>query len=149
MEVGARHGPARHFIVLLSHAPAAGPGRASGTPVLHCAQPACLPPPAALSPFTPSPSLPLSVPLPLSAGDVYGLIQILFLLAVYFKILGWASDQIAEGSELLLLIPAIRGAWQPQGHVLVPAGCACPLHGARPADAPFLSSPQLRAWVRS
>jgi len=56
-------------------------------------------------------------------GDVYGLIQILFLLAVYFKILGWASDQIAEGSELLLLIPAIRGL---VGSVVLPILGAVP-----------------------
>jgi len=35
----------------------------------------------------------------------YGLVQIFFLFSVYGYILFWAAEEIAEGSELLLLLP--------------------------------------------
>lgn len=39
----------------------------------------------------------------------WGFIQVLFLLVVYAKVLSWASNLISDGSELLLLVPSLRG----------------------------------------
>lgn len=39
----------------------------------------------------------------------YGIVQLLFLLIVYGYILSYASNMISDGSELLLLIPALAG----------------------------------------
>ena len=38
-----------------------------------------------------------------------GLIQVLFLLGAYFALLSWSSEMISDGSELLLLVPSIKG----------------------------------------
>ena len=40
----------------------------------------------------------------------YGLVQLFFLFSVYGYVLFWAAEEIAEGSELLLLLPKARTA---------------------------------------
>ena len=40
----------------------------------------------------------------------YGFVQVLFLLGTYAYILSWASNLISDGSELLLLVPSLKGA---------------------------------------
>lgn len=58
--------------------------------------------------------------LPRDAG---GAIQLLFLLAVYGRILMQSSHMISEGSELLLLVPALAGV---VGSVVLPVLGAVP-----------------------
>jgi Ca2+/Na+ antiporter len=54
---------------------------------------------------------------------VYGFIQLLFLLIVYAYILFTASNLISDGSELLLLVPAVAGI---VGSVILPILGAVP-----------------------
>eukprot|EP00040_Diaphanoeca_grandis_P012051 m.61489 g.61489 ORF g.61489 m.61489 type:complete len:625 (+) comp22992_c1_seq1:100-1974(+) len=56
-------------------------------------------------------------------NSAYGMIQVLFLTGVYFYILSWASGEISDGSELLLLIPSIEGI---VGSVVLPVLGAVP-----------------------
>lgn len=58
--------------------------------------------------------------LPRDAGGAF---QLLFLLAVYGKILMNSSHMISEGSELLLLVPALAGV---VGSVVLPVLGAVP-----------------------
>eukprot|EP00051_Salpingoeca_urceolata_P022048 m.352557 g.352557 ORF g.352557 m.352557 type:complete len:639 (-) comp19903_c6_seq3:847-2763(-) len=39
----------------------------------------------------------------------FGGVQVFFLMAVYGYVLSWASNLISDGSELLLLVPSMRG----------------------------------------
>merc|ERR1712196_90455 len=54
---------------------------------------------------------------------VYGLVQLFFLFSVYGYVLFWAAEEIAEGSELLLLLPKIAGV---VGSVVLPVLGAVP-----------------------
>lgn len=56
-------------------------------------------------------------------ASVDGFIQLLFLLLVYGYILGQASNLISDGSELLLLVPALAGV---VGSVVLPVLGAVP-----------------------
>lgn len=42
-------------------------------------------------------------------NSAYGFVQVLFLAGVYGMILSVASDMISDGSELLLLVPSLKG----------------------------------------
>lgn len=53
----------------------------------------------------------------------YGLFQLLFLMFIYGCALSWGSNLIADGSELLLLIPALAGI---VGSVVLPVLGAVP-----------------------
>ena len=41
--------------------------------------------------------------------EAYGDVQVVFLMLVYAYILSFASNMISDGSELLLLVPSMRG----------------------------------------
>jgi len=56
-------------------------------------------------------------------ASFFGLMQVLFLLAAYFKLLSWSSAMIADGSELLLLVPSLKGI---VGSVVLPILGAIP-----------------------
>ncbi len=43
----------------------------------------------------------------------FGDVQVFFLMLVYAYILSWASNMISDGSELLLLVPSLRGRLPP------------------------------------
>eukprot|EP00049_Salpingoeca_infusionum_P026725 m.27542 g.27542 ORF g.27542 m.27542 type:complete len:576 (+) comp8937_c1_seq2:50-1777(+) len=55
--------------------------------------------------------------------NAYGFIQVLLLLFFYAFVLFWASNLISEGSELLLLIPSLKGI---VGSVVLPILGAVP-----------------------
>ena len=57
----------------------------------------------------------------LAAG--YGFVQVLFLLCTYAYVLSWSSNLISDGSELLLLVPSLRGI---VGSVVLPVLGAVP-----------------------
>ena len=56
-------------------------------------------------------------------NDGFGLVQLLFLMGVYSYVLFHGSNMIAEGSELLLLIPSLAGI---VGSVVLPVLGAVP-----------------------
>jgi hypothetical protein len=43
------------------------------------------------------------------SAEGYGDVQVFFLMFVYASVLSWASNMISDGSELLLLVPSMRG----------------------------------------
>jgi hypothetical protein len=53
----------------------------------------------------------------------YGLVQVLFLGLIYGCFLTYGSNQISDGSELLLLVPALKGL---VGSVVLPVLGAVP-----------------------
>ena len=64
-------------------------------------------------------------------SDGYGFVQLLFLFFVYARLLIWSADLIADGSELLLLVPSLAG---------VVGSCVLPVLGAVPDGAIVLFS---------
>jgi len=79
--------------------------------------------------------------------DAYGFIQLIFLLLVYGYILSWSSNLISDGSELLLLIPALAGIvgsvgtiFYPSLHLLIFPVLVLPVLGAVPDGAIVLFS---------
>ena len=69
-----------------------------------------------------------------STSVYYGFFQATFLLLAYGAILAYASINIANGSELLLLVPELRG---------IVGSVVLPILGAVPDGCLGMSSPHL------